>query len=244
MERKSGKRAREDDCIPESAKLKLGKPDPESFARRYQLEVLNKAIEENTIAYLDTGSGKTLIAVMLVKSYAHLIRKPQNNIAIFMVPTVVLVQQQADVLEMHTDLKVGRYWGAMGVDLWDRRKWEEELNTHEVFVMTPQIFLDNLRHCFFQFETVRLMIFDECHHTRKKMPYACIMNEFYHRKAIENVKNLPRIFGMTASPVYSKGTTSASCAAEVWQLETILNAKLRLVEGAEAVEEPLAVEGR
>ncbi|KAH9328959.1 hypothetical protein KI387_001067, partial [Taxus chinensis] len=198
----------------------------------YQLEVLHKAIEENTIAYLDTGSGKTLIAVMLIRAYAHLIRKPQKNIAVFMVPTVVLVRQQADVLEMHTDLKVGRYCGEMGVDFWDRKKWEAELNTHEVFVMTPQIFLDNLRHCFFQFEMVRLLIFDECHHTRKNTPYACIMHEFYHRKETKNVRNLPRIFGMTASPVYSKGTSSSSCAAEVQNLENILNAKVYTLEDA------------
>ncbi|XP_057867129.2 endoribonuclease Dicer homolog 2 isoform X2 [Cryptomeria japonica] len=221
------------------ADMDLRKPDPESFARRYQLEVLRKAIDENTIAYLDTGAGKTLIAVMLIRSYAHLIRKPQNNIAVFMVPTVILVRQQAEVLKMHTDLKVGQYWGDMGVDFWDSRKWKKELETHEVFVMTPQIFLDNLRHCHFHFKTVRLMIFDECHHARKNTPYACIMNEFYHRKS-EHVKNLPRIFGMTASPVSSSGTSSSNCAAEVQQLETILNAKVYTLEDTAELERVLA----
>jgi hypothetical protein len=35
--------------------------------REYQLELLEKAKKENIIAVLDTGSGKTLIAVMLMK---------------------------------------------------------------------------------------------------------------------------------------------------------------------------------
>eukprot|EP01018_Ginkgo_biloba_P017577 Gb_32044 [translate_table: standard] len=237
----SGTRHRKISSVLDLQGPELSRPDPECFARRYQLDVLYRAREENTIAYLDTGAGKTLIAIMLIRHYAHLLRKPQSNIAIFMVPTVVLVQQQADVLEIHTDLKVGRFWGAMGVDLWDRKKWQEQLDAFEVFVMTPQIFLDNLRHCFFKLESVKLMIFDECHHARKKNPYACIMNEFYHRIARANGKDLPRIFGMTASPVYSKGISSpASCAAEVWELENILNAKVYTLDDTSELEAVLS----
>jgi hypothetical protein len=59
----------------------------------YQLEVLEKAKQENTIVYLETGTGKTLIAVMLLQSIAHRIRKPSRNIAVFLGPTVCLIQQ-------------------------------------------------------------------------------------------------------------------------------------------------------
>lgn len=33
---------------------------------------------------------------------------------------------------MHTDLKVGKYWGDMGVDFWDGATWKEEMSKHEV----------------------------------------------------------------------------------------------------------------
>nr|CAD1820290.1 unnamed protein product [Ananas comosus var. bracteatus] len=69
------------------------RPDPESYARSYQLEALERAVRQNTIVFLETGSGKTLIAVMLLRAYAHAIRKPSRRIAIFLVPTVVLVSQ-------------------------------------------------------------------------------------------------------------------------------------------------------
>ena len=42
-----------------------------SDARPYQLDLLDAAIDENTIVALGTGAGKTFIAVMLIKEYSH-----------------------------------------------------------------------------------------------------------------------------------------------------------------------------
>ncbi len=62
--------------------------------RRYQLEVLERAWKENIILYLETGGGKTLVAVLLVKSLAHNLRlKGGKLIAVFLVPIVILVHQ-------------------------------------------------------------------------------------------------------------------------------------------------------
>ncbi|XP_021282374.1 endoribonuclease Dicer homolog 2 isoform X1 [Herrania umbratica] len=197
------------------------------FARSYQLEALEKAIKQNTITYLETGSGKTLIAIMLLRSYGHLIRKPSPFCAVFLVPQVVLVKQQADAVEMHTDLNVGKYWGEMDVDFWDAAKWKQEIEKYEVLVMTPQILLNGLRHSFFKINMIKVLIIDECHHARGKHPYASIMTEFYHHKLEAGVSDLPRIFGMTASPIKSK---AASPVDSYWQkiheLETIMNSKV------------------
>lgn len=59
----------------------------------YQVEALEKAMKRNTIVYLETGSGKTLIAIMLLRSYAYLFRKPSPCFSVFLVPQVVLVTQ-------------------------------------------------------------------------------------------------------------------------------------------------------
>lgn len=59
----------------------------------YQVEALEKAMKQNTIVYLETGSGKTLIAIMLLRSYAYLFRKPSPCFSVFLVPQVVLVTQ-------------------------------------------------------------------------------------------------------------------------------------------------------
>lgn len=56
--------------------------------------------------------------------------------------------QQAEVLRKHTNLRVAHYCGDMNVDYWDRRRWAKELAEQDVWVMTPQILLNILRHGF------------------------------------------------------------------------------------------------
>ncbi|XP_027768905.1 endoribonuclease Dicer homolog 2-like [Solanum pennellii] len=201
--------------------------DPLPFARSYQLEALEAALKQNTIVYLETGSGKTLIAIMLLRSYAYLLRKPSPYIAVFLVPTVVLVTQQGDALMMQTDLKVGTYWGEMGVDFWDAATWKRQVDGHEVLVMTPAILLSALRHNFLQIDMIKVIIFDECHNARGKHPYASIMMEFYHRQLTRQSAQLPRIFGMTASPIKSKGpSTPDSYWRKIHDLENLMHSKV------------------
>nr|WOA03172.1 DICER-like protein 2 [Abelmoschus esculentus] len=193
----------------------------------YQIEAFEKAIKQNTIAYLETGSGKTLIAIMLLRSFAYLIRKPSSFYAVFLVPQVVLVKQQADDVEMHTDLKGGNFWGDMEADFWDGAKRKQEIEKYEVLVMTPQILLNGLRHSFFKLNMIKVLVMDECHHAKRKHPYASIMTDFYHRQLEAGESNLPRIFGMTASPINTKGAKSAGGYwQKIHKLETIMNSKV------------------
>ncbi|KAL2526233.1 Endoribonuclease Dicer2 [Abeliophyllum distichum] len=200
--------------------------DSVPFARSYQLEALEKALKGNTIVFLETGTGKTLIAIMLLRSYAHLLRKPSPFVAVFLVPAVVLVTQQGEAIATHTDLKVGMYYGELGVDYWDAATWKHEKDEHEVLVMTPAILLAALRHKFFSLDQIKVLIFDECHNARGKHPYAGIMMEFYHRQ-LGNVLQLPRIFGMTASPIKAKGSSSAATYwKQISELENLMNSKV------------------
>ncbi|KAI4342145.1 hypothetical protein MLD38_026801 [Melastoma candidum] len=212
---------------PMDAAADLSSGDTLTFARCYQLEAFEFSRRQNTIVFLETGTGKTLIAIMLLRSYAHLIRKPSAGIAVFLVPQVVLVSQQADVIRSHTDLRVGMYWGDMQIDFWDIHIWRGECEKFEVLVMTPAILLNCLRHSFFSLEMIKLLIFDECHHTRGNHPYACIMKEFYHRQHSVDGSKVPRILGMTASPIKSKcGHSESEYWQKIQELEKIMNAKL------------------
>lgn len=200
--------------------------DPRRIARKYQLELCQKAVEENVVVYLGTGYGKTHIAALLIYEMGHLIRKPQKNICIFLAPTVALAQQQAKVIEDSVDFKVGTYFGS-SKRLKHHEDWEKEMEAYEVFVMTPQILLHNLSHCFIKVELIALLIFDECHYAQlgSNHPYAEIMKVFYKSDAVK----LPRIFGMTASPKLGKG-------GSIDGLETLLRAKVYSIEDKDELE--------
>ncbi|KAH9301174.1 hypothetical protein KI387_012757, partial [Taxus chinensis] len=200
--------------------------NPNAIARRYQLEVLQKALEKNILVYLETGCGKTLIAVLLIKEIGNQMRaqqgKGEKGIIIFLAPTVQLVIQQFEVIDINIDIKVAKYYGAKGVDGWTAQTWNDEMNKHEVLVMTPQILLDLLRHGFLKLEMVKLIIFDECHHTQGNHPYAKIMKEYYQTSQAK-----PKIFGMTASPVIRKGVSSSyDCMDQIAQLEQMLDSQV------------------
>ncbi|KAL8517841.1 hypothetical protein ACS0TY_009230 [Phlomoides rotata] len=203
--------------------------DTVPFARSYQLEALEMALKQNTLVYFETGTGKTLIAIMLLRSYAHLLRKPSPYIAVFLVPTVVLVSQQHDVVKTYTDLKTGQYYGDLGVDFWNEATWNSQMDEYEVLVMTPQILLDALRHKFIRLDQIKVLIFDECHHARGNHPYACIMKEIYHEELKNNSPSLPRVFGMTASPIKAKVSKAhdkeTAYMEEISKIEDLMHSK-------------------
>ncbi|KAG9456245.1 hypothetical protein H6P81_000753 [Aristolochia fimbriata] len=217
-----------------SSSDQIEEKDPRKIARKYQLELCRRAVEENTIVYLETGCGKTHIAVLLIYELGHLIRKPQRNVCVFLAPTVHLVRQQAMVVEYSTNFKVGIYVGN-SKRLNSHLGWEKEIEQYEVLVMTPQILLRNLEHCLIRMERIALLIFDECHHaqTQNRHPYAQIMREFYSTCSTGR----PRIFGMTASPIVGKGgSNQADYSRCINSLETLLDSKVYTVEDKEELD--------
>ena len=54
-------------------------PKVNIVGRPYQVELLERAKERNTIVCLGTGTGKTFISVMLIKEMAHQVRETFEN---------------------------------------------------------------------------------------------------------------------------------------------------------------------
>ncbi|EMD34372.1 hypothetical protein CERSUDRAFT_55073 [Gelatoporia subvermispora B] len=188
--------------------------------RRYQEEIFSRAQEGNVIAALDTGSGKTYISTLLIR-WISVRDAGQGKIIVFLVPKVALVDQQGDFIAKHTPLRVSKFCGATAIDMADRPGWLKELENVDVLVMTAQLFLNILTHGHWGLDKVSLMVIDECHHTRKNHAYNGIMREYFQLPT----RKRPKIFGMTASPVWNPRDAQESLLT----LERNLDAKVMAV---------------
>jgi len=94
---------------------------------------------ENVIAALNTGSGKTLIGLLLIK-WISAFEHSKDKLIIFLVPRVALVEQQAKYISDNTPLCVLRLSGALDIELNDRMRWKRRLEQCDVLVMTRTSF--------------------------------------------------------------------------------------------------------
>jgi endoribonuclease Dicer len=104
------------------------------------------------------------------------------------------------------------FCGDMGTDLWNRDVWKKHFSENMVIVCTAEVFRQALHYSFVSISQINLLIFDEAHHTKANHPYARIMKDFYHQ---DSCHELPKVFGMTASPVDSKVGNVTKAAAEL-----------------------------
>ncbi|MBN3294911.1 DICER Endoribonuclease, partial [Amia calva] len=186
--------------------------------RKYQVELLEAALEHNTIVCLNTGSGKTFIAVLLTKELSHQIRgdfRKNGKRTVFLVNTASYVVQQAATVRTHSDLRVGEYASVEETLTWIENKWSQELAENQVLVMTCHIFLHVLMNGFLPLSKINLLVFDECHLAIMDHPYRDIM------KMCEESPSCPRILGLTASILNGKCDPS-ELEEKIQNLERIL----------------------
>ncbi|KAK6381466.1 Dicer-like protein 1 [Exophiala oligosperma] len=202
-------------------------------ARDYQQELFERAMDENVIAVLDTGSGKTLIAALLIRHFLEQELFDRNNgkphkIVFFLVNSVHLARQQTRFLNNNLPHNAMALFGETNEDLWKKAQWEDIFVKNRVIVCTAAILDQCLMHSFLTIGQISLLIFDEAHHCKKSHPYAIIIRDYYLKWKGEK----PRIFGMTASPVDSKRDISRVTS----ELEELLQSKIITTKDASVFE--------
>ncbi|KAL6308377.1 P-loop containing nucleoside triphosphate hydrolase protein [Sparassis latifolia] len=182
--------------------------------RGYQQEMLEESLRNNIVIALDTGAGKTHIAVLRMKLEAE---RETRKLSWFLAPTVALVEQQRDVIASAIPVSVGIISGEAEPDQWtDYALWRNILDTHRIMVTTPQPLYDALTHGYIDLgRDIGLLVFDEAHHAVRKHPYNMIMKQFYFKlprrgsddDSVNRVR--PQILGLTASPIYGGNVDKA-----------------------------------
>jgi len=157
---------------------------------------VQKITAGNTIVSLPTGAGKTLVAVLSIDFF---LSRPGAKKVMFVVPTTVLVKQQAQYCRdrCETRRSVAELSGTK-MDAWTQQEWSRCLQDNVVLVGTPEVFRRALVDCgFIQVLDFSLIIFDECHNATGNSPMAGIMRDAVWKVASQ--RDCPRILGLTAS---------------------------------------------
>ncbi|KAG8667957.1 hypothetical protein FPOAC1_012798 [Fusarium poae] len=194
--------------------------------RDYQTELFEKAKEKNLIVVLPTGSGKTFIAVLLLRHYLREEVESRalgnsRKVAFFLVEKVALCEQQHIVLKNHLDgHSTAMFTGDTRGLKKDKNYWDTQFATNMAVVCTADILLDCLNNAFITMEQINLLIFDEAHHAKKKHSYAEIIRRYYY--STDKTKR-PRVLGMTASPVDSR---AGDVVEQTLELEKTLDSEI------------------
>lgn len=175
----------------------------------YQLELHRKAMITNAVFFLPTGTGKTLVAALVI---AHMLKLNPSRQVVFLVDRVLLVLQQSDYLRRELShiqvadegtsnsfngtrpIRIGAVCGEM-------RKLEGNARIYEqdVLIITADCYRNHLNNGTLRFDDVSLIVLDEAHHCNKDHPYNVIIRDFYLRED-DLLGHRPKVLGLTASP--------------------------------------------
>lgn len=168
--------------------------------REYQESILKTCLEKNCLVILPTGTGKTLIAVML--AIEKFKKNPLQKILI-LAPTKPLIEQHLESFKKllpedwaQLDLFTGKTEANKRKEIWQRS---------EFVFSTPQCIANDLKKGLYNLSEVCLLIEDEAHRCMKNYSY-----RFISEKYREQYKT-PHILGLTASPGNNKETILKVC---------------------------------
>ncbi|KAI8830467.1 hypothetical protein BJ741DRAFT_537573 [Chytriomyces cf. hyalinus JEL632] len=189
--------------------------------REYQRFILEIAKTRNTIVVLPTGTGKTLIALLLIKHKQS--GEHSKNVSVFLAPHVPLAIQQTNYLRANCDFERNAFvsFNISSKNQWSEKTWKKEIAASGCMVMTPAICESVLRRGYLSMSQINVLVFDECHNARKSSQYNQII-ALHYLPCLDHER--PLIFGMTASPM-SSANGKDHIQTAIRQLETNLCAK-------------------
>ena len=168
--------------------------------RDYQNTIFETCKEKDCLVVLPTGTGKTLIALMM--TIDRFKKFPLEKILI-LAPTRPLIEQHFESFKKN----LPEDWADMqlftGKTHRDKRKkiWQ----TAEFIFSTPQCIANDLDKNLYNLNEVSLLVVDECHRCMKNYAYNRVTQKYKEQSTNQ------RILGLTASPGGDKQTITQVC---------------------------------
>ncbi|GFO12759.1 dicer-like protein 1 [Plakobranchus ocellatus] len=192
--------------------------------RAYQVELLTKAMRQDTVIYLPTGTGKTLIAVMAI---GLMLKENKTRPVLFLVDKVLLVLQQTKYIceqfegkifnrpnvkeegmfvdrELNVMSICGGLFSRSSVPIWK----------HDIVVTTADFCINMLERGLVRWDDFSLVVLDEVHHCHKNHPYLRLFRNYHHlqqqpfsqcsaetsAQTSHQSRRHPKVLGLSASP--------------------------------------------
>jgi endoribonuclease Dicer len=157
--------------------------------RTYQVEMFVAGMLANSVIYLPTGTGKTLVAAMILAVMKKL--NPKKKI-FFVTDRIPLVFQQASYIRYQCHLTVGEFCG-------ENKQFASSQLEYDVLVFTCEFLNNMLFNKNLYMEDCSCLIIDEIHHAcNKEHSFARLVANYY--ASIDKAEYKPRLIGLTASP--------------------------------------------
>ncbi len=130
-----------------------------------------------------------------------------------------MVEQQAKLIRMHSDLNVGEYADLKKLRRKSTSWWQSQIVNNHVFVMPGEVLSYVLARSYLSVSQTNLLVFDECHLAVDDHAYVDIMNS-YHNTAVDSH---PRVLGLTSSILTGKCMTPEALEQNLCNLEKCLD---------------------
>lgn len=157
--------------------------------REYQINIANTAMKYNTLVVLPTGTGKTIIAVIVAAN--RLMKYPESKI-LMLAPTRPLCAQHVKTFQKLLNIEPNKIVLVTGkVAPQDREYFYKNA---KIIVATPETIKNDLENGKLKLNDFSLLIIDEAHRCVKEYAYT------YVAKAYREQSKYPLILGLTASP--------------------------------------------
>lgn len=158
--------------------------------RKYQFEISETAVRQNTLVSLPTGLGKTLIAAVVLYNYYRWF--PTGKV-LFLAPTVPLVDQQITacyeimgIPAHHTAILTGKVPAKQRMEIYKTRR---------VFFCTPQTIQKDLENGRIdEPQSIVCVVLDEAHKAVGDYAYCKVVEQ------LEAAKAKFRLLGLSATP--------------------------------------------
>ncbi|MBT3642547.1 DEAD/DEAH box helicase [archaeon] len=168
--------------------------------RDYQSSIFETCVEKDCLVVLPTGTGKTLIALMV--AIDRFKKFPLEKVLI-LAPTRPLIEQHFESFKK----LLPEGWADMQLftGKTPATKRKEIWQTAEFIFSTPQCIANDVNKMLYRLEDVSLLIVDECHRCMKNYAYNTVAQKY--KDHAEN----GRVVGLTASPGGDKETIHQVC---------------------------------